>query len=95
MLKCPQCELSLAEHDLKASFACRNCGAKLKSNRPVLWVTVEISAAFGGIPLIGWVVGSNAWYLAGAIGYWLVLYMIYRAALSVTRDNRDQRGRSE
>lgn len=62
----------------------------LKSNRTVLLVWLEIGSALGSIPLIGWVMQSNGWYLAGSIGIWLFLYVIYRSAITVTIDRGGQ-----
>ena len=83
-MHCPQCQTQLGESDLSSEFACPSCGTKLRSNRKGLKIALEIVAAFGGLPLIGWVTQSNNWYLVGAIAYWLVLYGFYRSFLRVT-----------
>jgi len=80
---CPRCRAPLQDGDLRKEFSCPNCSVRLRSNRTSLLVSLEILAALGGIPLLGWVTQSNYWYLAGAIVYWLILWWLYKVFLRV------------
>jgi hypothetical protein len=82
-ISCPRCQSPLRDGDLCKEFSCPNCSERLRSNRTSLLVSLEILAALGGIPLIGWVAQSNNWYLVGAIVYWVILWWLYKVLLRV------------